>query len=77
MFPQPLSRQKRIEAVLMSLQQALELIESQGPHMSLQWLDNIEEQFRPGFEWVKDNLRHANHHVSNETDRQGSHWREM
>ena len=73
MFPQPLSRQERLEAILIEFEQARELIKSQALQASLEWLNNFEEQFKPGFRCVNDNLRHANRRTcpkTNERDHQ-------
>ena len=50
----------------------LKLVSSQAVHGSLQWLDNTEEQLKPSFEWLDDNLRNINRRTcpkTNEKDR--------
>jgi len=73
MVPQPLSRQEFYEDLIVNLEKARKLIESQRHQASLQWFDNIREQFKSGFKCVDDNLRHANRRTcpkTNETDHQ-------
>jgi len=70
-FPQPLSRQERLEAILTKLKQTQGLIKSQALVASIEWLDNFEDQFKSGFKCTDDNLRHANRRTcpkTNETD---------
>ena len=50
----------------------LNLVSSQAVHGSFQWLDNTEEQLKPSFKWLDDNLRNINRHTRpkvNEKDR--------
>ena len=74
MFPQPLSWLQRAEALKSGLHAACDLIDSQAPHESFEWLRNIEKQFEPGIKCTRDNLRHANRYTcprTNETGRRG------
>lgn len=71
---QPLTRRERAEAFFMELDHARELMEDQWRTAPMQWLDNIEGQFKAGFRCVNDNRRHARRHTcpkTNETDRRG------
>ena len=48
------------------------LLSSQAVHVSLQWLDNTEEQLKASFKWLDDNLRNINRRTcpkANEKDR--------
>ena len=50
-----------------------EIVSSQAVHGSSQWLDNTEEQIKPSFKWLNDNLRNLNRRTcpkTNEKDRQ-------
>lgn len=74
MFPQPLSQRERFEALKANLMEAYKYIDSQEDQASIQWIDNMEAQFKSGFKCIKDNLRHKNCCTCpkmNETDRQG------
>ena len=72
MVPQPLSRQERFAIMKAKHVEALKVLESQEHQASLEWLDNMEKQYQPGFKCTEDNLRHANRRTlpkTNETDR--------
>ena len=45
----------------------LKLVSSQAVHGSLQWLGNTEEQLKPSFKWLDDNLRNTNRHTCPKT----------
>ena len=60
MLLQPLSWLERAEAFEANLNATLDLIKSQAPYESFEWLDNMEKQFKSGFQCTMDNLRHAN-----------------
>ena len=51
-FSQPLTRRERAEAFFMELDQVRELMEDQWRIAPMQWLDNIEEQFKAGFRCI-------------------------
>ena len=68
---QSLLPQEHLEAFLADYHEAYHFIKSEAPQSSVEWLMNMQEQFKPGFKCVKDNIRHANHHTlpkTNETD---------
>ena len=74
MFPQPLSRRERIEAFKANLLETYEYYNTQADQASIQWIDNMDAQFKSGFKCVKDNKRHMNRRTcpkTNETDRRG------
>lgn len=60
---QRLLRPERIAAIISTLDQARELVLSQSVRGSLQWLDHLEPQFKPGddaFKYGNDNRRNIN-----------------
>ena len=72
MDPQPLSRQELIEAFRANLEESRRTFEIQAPQASLQWLENVQAQFKSGFNCLKDTARHANRRTNpktNETNR--------
>ena len=72
MDPQPLSRQELIEAFRANLEESRRTFEIQAPQASIQWLENVQAQFKSGFKCMKDNVRDANRRTcpkTNETDR--------
>ena len=74
MFPQPLTQQELTEAFIANIYETLEYYTSQVDHVSIQWIHNMDTQFKPGFKCVKDNKRHMNRRTipkTNETDRRG------
>ena len=72
MGPQRLSRQELIEAFRANLEESRRTFELQAPQASIQWLKNVQAQFKSGFRCMKDNVRNANRRTcpkTNETDR--------
>ena len=54
----------------------LRLVSSQVVHGSFQWLDNTDEQIKPSFKWLDDNLRNINRRTCPKTNerRVDSHY---
>ena len=72
MIPQPLSQQECLEAFLAQFDKVRKFIASEAPQSSQEWFNNMKEQFKHGFKWVDDNMRHANRRTcpkTNEKDR--------
>ena len=72
MIPQPLSQQECLEAFLVQFDKVCKFIASEAPQSSQEWFNNMKEQFKHGFKWVDDNMRHANRRTcpkTNEKDR--------
>ena len=72
MDPQPQSQQEIIETFRANLEESRRIFDLQASQASIQWLENIEAQFKAGFKCIKDNARDANRRTcpkTNETNR--------
>ena len=65
---QPLSQQEKFDAFAAKLEQAHKPILSKWPHASLQWLENVEQQFKPGLKCLEYDLQNACHHTCPKTN---------
>ena len=66
------ARQEHIATLKANILETLEFYTAQADHASLQWIHNMDAQFKAGFKCVKDNKRDMNRRTTpktNELDR--------